>query len=93
MRRFTWFVVLALVLGALYGGPLLFWTATHGIPLPFDYAEIGFLISRRMVSVYPASLFAGTTLLVTLIVTVVSYLPARKIAKMKPTEAISGRTN
>jgi len=85
--------LLALVLAALYGGPFLFWTATHGIPLPIDYAEIGMLISQRMVSVYPAGLFVGTTLLVTMIVTVVSYLPARKIAKMKPTEAITGRTN
>jgi len=85
--------LLALVLAALYGGPFLFWTATYGIPLPIDYAEIGMLISQRMVSVYPAGLFVGTTLLVTLIVTIVSYLPARRIAKMKPTEAITGRTN
>ena len=85
--------LLALVLAALYGGPFLYWTAVHGIPLPIDYAEIGMLISQRMVSVYPVGLFVSTTLLVTLIVTIVSYLPARKIAKMKPTEAITGRTN
>ncbi|MFC1620241.1 ABC transporter permease [Candidatus Neomarinimicrobiota bacterium] len=85
--------LLALVLAALYGGPFLFWTATHGIPLPIDYAEVGMLIDQRMVSAYPAGLFVSTTLLVTLIVTIVSYLPARKIAKMKPTEAITGRTN
>jgi ABC-type lipoprotein release transport system permease subunit len=85
--------LLALVLAALYGGPFLFWTATRGIPLPFDYAEFGILLDQRMVSVYPVGLFVGTTLLVTLIVTVVSYLPARKIAKMKPTEAITGRIN
>jgi len=85
--------LLALALGAVYGGPFLFWTATQGIPLPFDYAEIGFLIARRMISVYPVGLFVSTTLLVTLIVTVVSYLPSRRIAKMKPTEALTGRTN
>ncbi|UCH11512.1 MAG: ABC transporter permease [Fidelibacterota bacterium] len=85
--------LLALILAALYGGPFLLWTATRGIPLPIDYAEIGMLLDQRMVSVYPAGLFVGTTLLVTFIVTIVSYLPARKIAKMKPTEAISGRTN
>ena len=44
--------LLALVLAALYGGPFLYWTASQGIPLPFDYAEFGFLISPRMVSVY-----------------------------------------
>ena len=85
--------LLALVLAALYGGPFLFWTATNGIPLPIDYGEIGFLISQRMISVYTAGLFVSTTLLVTLIVTIVSYLPARKIAKLKPTEALTGRTN
>jgi ABC-type lipoprotein release transport system permease subunit len=85
--------LLALALGAAYGGPFLLWTATQGIPLPFDYAEIGFLVARRMISVYPIGLFVSTTLLVTLIVTIVSYLPSRRIAQLKPTEALTGRTN
>jgi ABC-type lipoprotein release transport system permease subunit len=84
---------LALIFAALFGGPFFLWTATHGIPLPIDYGEIGMLMSQRMISVYPAGLFVGTTLIVTLIVTIVSYLPARKIANLKPTEAITGRIN
>ncbi|MFB0517507.1 MAG: ABC transporter permease, partial [Candidatus Neomarinimicrobiota bacterium] len=85
--------LLALVLAAVYGGPFLYWLGTKGIALPFDYTEIGILISQRLIAVYPAGLFVSTTLLVAGIVTIVSYLPARRIAKMKPTEALTGRTN
>ncbi len=85
--------LLALVLAAVYGGPLLYWMATTGIALPYDYAEMGILISQQLIMVYPAGLFVSTTLLVAGIVTVVSYLPARRIAKMKPTEALTGRAN
>jgi len=85
--------LLAMVLAACYGGPLLYLLATKGVALPYDYSEMGILISQRLISVYPAGLFVSTTLLVAGIVTVVSYLPSRRIAKMKPTEALTGRAN
>ncbi|MEE9162598.1 MAG: FtsX-like permease family protein [Candidatus Neomarinimicrobiota bacterium] len=85
--------LLALAMGALYGGPLLWFTATSGIPLPYDAAAVGFVIGKRLLPVYPLALLIGTMLLVTVVVTVVSYLPARRIAKMKPTEALTGRIN
>ncbi len=85
--------LLALVMAALYGGPILYLMATKGIQMPFDYTEFGFLISSRLIAVYPAGLFIGTTLVVASIVTIVSYLPARRIARMKPVEALTGRTN
>ena len=85
--------LLALALGALYGGPLFWFTANSGIPLPYDAAAVGFVIGKRLVPAYPIGLLIGTMLLVTAVVTVVSYLPARRIAKMKPTDALTGRTN
>jgi len=35
----------------------------------------------------------GTTTIVLLVTTIVSFIPARKIAKMKPTEAIKGKVH
>ncbi len=80
----------ALIVSAILGGPLFYMTATSGIPMP-DYGEIGLIIAQRLIPVYPFALFASTTALVSVIVLVVSYLPARRIAKMKPTEALRGK--
>lgn len=83
--------VLAFVLAVIWGGPLLLYVATTGLPLPYDAEEFGIIMAPRLFGVYSASLIIGTTALVAAIVTLVSYLPSRKIAKMKPTEALSGR--
>ena len=83
--------VLALILAFIYGAPLLYLTASRGLPLPMDYSDSGFLIGERLFPVYGPWLVAGTTLLVATIVTVVSYLPSRKIAKMEPTAALRGK--
>ncbi|MFC1620239.1 ABC transporter permease [Candidatus Neomarinimicrobiota bacterium] len=85
--------VLAFIVGAIWGGPLLFLVATKGIPLPYDPTEFGVIMAPRLMGVYGVSMILGTTLLVAIIVTLVSYIPARKIAKMKPTEALTGRSN
>lgn len=85
--------ILAFILGAIWGGPLLFFVATKGIPLPYDPTEFGVIMAPRLMGVYGVSMILGTTLLVAIIVTVVSYIPARKIAKLKPTEALTGRSN
>ena len=40
---------------------------------------------------YSAVLVAGTTVLVFLLTTIVSYLPTRRIAKLEPTDALRGK--
>ena len=82
--------ILAVLLAALWGGPLLYIVATRGIALPYDAESIGLIIGERMFPVYGPLLIGGTTLLVAFIVTVVSYLPSRKIAKMQPTDSLRG---
>jgi len=54
---------------------------------------MGLTIAERIFPVYGAGLVAGTTLLVLMAVAVVSFLPARKIAKLRPTDALRGRTS
>ncbi|MEE9162597.1 MAG: FtsX-like permease family protein [Candidatus Neomarinimicrobiota bacterium] len=83
--------VLAMALGIAWGGPLIILMATKGIPLPYDPADFGLVIGQRLFPVYGPGLIVGTTLLVAAIVTVVSYIPSRRITKMKPTEALTGR--
>ncbi len=83
--------VLAAVVAALYGIPFLTWYARHGWALPEGMDSYGFAIGERLFPVYSAGLVIATTLLVLVITTIVSFLPTRKIAKLKPTEALRGR--
>ena len=83
--------VYALLLTIIWGAPVLYLVATRGIPIPYDGADIGIVMGQRMWPVYSAGLLGGTVILVALIVTLVSYLPSRRIAKMNPTDALRGR--
>ena len=84
--------VLASVFTAFPFGALLWWTAEHGIPMPMDYSEMGFMIAKQLIPIYSFSLIATTTIIVFFIVIVVSYIPSRRIARMKPTDALRGKT-
>ncbi len=83
------------VLGALvaagYGIPLLAWIARTGWAMPANVDSYGFAIGERLFPSFGAGLVAGTTLLVLLVTTIVSFLPTRRIARLKPTEALRGR--
>jgi len=83
--------ILAAVVGALYGIPLLLWLARTGISLGVSSADYGFAIADTMYPVYSGALVLGTTIAVLLATTIVSYWPSRKIAKMNPTEALRGK--
>ena len=84
--------VLASALTLFPFGLILWWTAEHGVPMPMDYSEMGFMIAKQLMPVYSFSLIATTTILVFFIVIIVSYLPSRRIARMKPTNALKGKT-
>ena len=84
--------VLASAFTAFPFGALLWWTAEHGIPMPMDYSEMGFMIAKQLMPIYSFSLIITTTIVVFCIVIIVSYLPSRRIAEMKPTNALRGKT-
>ena len=67
-------------------------TAKYGVPMPIDYTEMGFMIAKQLIPIYSFSLIITTTVLVFTIVIIVSYLPSRRIAQMKPTDALRGKT-
>jgi ABC-type lipoprotein release transport system permease subunit len=83
--------VLAALVAAVYGIPLLGWMARTGWALPGNTDSYGFAIGERLFPAYSIGLIAGTTLIVLLTTTVVSFLPTRRIAKLKPTDALRGR--
>jgi ABC-type lipoprotein release transport system permease subunit len=83
--------VLAAVVAALYGIPFLTWYARQGWALPEGMDSYGFAIGEKLFPVYSVGLVVSTTLLVLVITAIVSFLPTRKIAKLKPTDALRGR--
>ena len=82
---------LAALVAAVYGVPILTWMAKTGWALPGDTDSYGFAIGERLFPSYGFGLVAGTTLIVLLTTTIVSFLPTRRIAKLKPTDALRGR--
>lgn len=83
--------ILGIALAMVYGIPILIVSAGHGIPIPGTAKDYGFAISSRLFPVYSTWLLAGTVAVVMLTVIIVSYLPSRRISKMKPTEALKGK--
>jgi len=82
--------ILAAVLGVVYGGPFFYLLARHGFSLPGGDSW-GFSMGDRLYPTFTAGLILGTTVLVFLVTTFVSWLPTRRIAKLKPTDALAGR--
>lgn len=84
--------VFAALAGAVYGIPLLAYFAAHGLSFGASKADgYGIAMSERMYPIYSAGLVLGTTILVFVITIVVSFLPTRRIAKLKPADALRGR--
>ena len=83
--------VLSAVVTLIVFGPILWYFGVYGIPLPLDYSEMGLIIAKRLIPVYTIGLVVSTTILVSIIVLIVSYIPSRRIARMKPTDALRGK--
>lgn len=83
--------ILAALAAAAYGIPLLRWQALTGYTLPKVTDTMGLAIAEKIFPYYSAGLVLGTTAIVLLSVTAVSFLPARRIARLNPTDAIRGK--
>ncbi|HRZ41689.1 MAG TPA: FtsX-like permease family protein [Bacteroidales bacterium] len=83
--------LLALLLGALYGIPLLWLLHSRGIPMPASTDDMGISITDSIIPVYGFWMVVSSMLLVVVSATIVSYFPASRIARMKPTDALKGK--
>lgn len=83
--------ILAIILGSVYGIPLLWYLHDAGIPMPKTVDSMGVSISEKIFPVYSIGLMLSTVILVIISATIVSYFPASRITKMKPTNALKGK--
>ncbi|MDP4193169.1 MAG: FtsX-like permease family protein [Bacteroidota bacterium] len=95
MRLFTIegsaYSILALLAAAIYGIPFLAYMHFTGIPMPKAAGDMGISVSEKIIPLYSAGMVISTTLLVVISSTIVSFLPTRRISKMKPTDALRGK--
>jgi len=83
--------VLALAAGAVYGIPLLYYSLKYGLDIPGMSQKSGLAIGSVLYPVYGLKLFIITFSILFISVLVVSYLPTRKITRLKPTDALRGK--
>jgi putative ABC transport system permease protein len=83
--------LLAAIVAAVYGIPLLLWSAKSGWAMPEAVDDFGMALGESLFPVYGTGLVIGTTMLILVVTTIVSFLPTRKIAKLKPTDALRGK--
>jgi len=83
--------VLAALVAAIYGIPFLVWFSKTGWALPEGTDDFGFGLGEKLFPAYSVGLVLGTVVLILIVTTIVSFLPTRKIAKLKPTDALRGK--
>ncbi len=83
--------ILAAILAAIYGGPLLYLQAVKGMSMPEGTDDMGITITDTIYPYYGIGLVVVTALVVLTTTTIVSFLPTRRISKMNPTDAIRGK--
>jgi len=83
--------ILATIVGSLYGIPFFIYMAKTGIGMPKASQEMGIAVAERIFPVFGIGLILSTMALVIISATIVSFLPARKISKMNPVEALKGK--
>ena len=80
-----------MLMGALMGIPILSILAINGISFPEVTQGMGVTMAERIFPVFSLQLIAGTMILLIISATIVSFLPAKKIANMNPVEALKGK--
>ncbi len=85
--------LLAAIMTVILFGPLLWYFGANGIWLGMDYSDgsMGLIVEKYLIPVYSVGLVVTTTIVVSIIVLIVSYLPSRRIARIKPTDALRGK--
>ena len=85
--------LLAAIMTVILFGPFLWYFGANGIWLGMDYSDgsMGLIVEKYLIPVYSVGLVVTTTIVVSIIVLIVSYLPSRRIARMKPTDALRGK--
>jgi ABC-type lipoprotein release transport system permease subunit len=85
--------VLAALVGAIYGIPLLTYMAKTGFGLPTSTDDFGYSLGSRIFPIYSLVLVITTIMIVLIATAIVSYLPTLKLTNLKATDALRAKIN
>ena len=83
--------ILSVAAAAIWGTPLFILLAKKGFAMPAGTEGYGLTIAEKLFPIYGVGTIVIMALIILLTTTIVSYIPSRKIARMKPTEALRGK--
>jgi len=83
--------IFAAILATIYGAPLLYLNNMNGLTMPMDIDNFGMVLPQTLYPEYSLGLILGTIIVVLITVTITSYIPVRKLAQLKPTDALRGK--
>lgn len=83
--------IIAILISLVWGGPLIYMTQKNGLYFGDIMDDFGMAMGNTLYPIYTVIGAATITLFIFIIVVIVSYIPARKIAHMNATDAL--RTN
>lgn len=87
----TFYAILAVALGSVWGAPLFWFMSVKGVSFGMEAADFGVPMADVMYSRITPDLVVTTIVFLLVVTAIVSYLPARKIARLNPTDAIRGK--
>lgn len=87
----TLHAVLAAILAAIYGYPLLSAFARTGWKMPEAFDSFGIALGERLVPVFTGGIIIGTVILIMGLTAIVSFMPARRLSRLRPTDALRGK--
>jgi len=85
------FSLLAILVSVIWGTPALTWFAHIGWKMPDSVDNMGIVIGNILYPIFEPSSIFTSIIIVTGLSAVISYLPARKIAKQNVVDALKGK--
>ena len=86
------YMVFAAISSAILGMPVFWYFAKFGYRLPSGYEDFGMPgFSEPIYFSYPITIIMGTLMFLLVLTAIVSWLPTRRIASLKPTDALRGK--
>jgi putative ABC transport system permease protein len=83
--------ILSVGAAAIWGTPLLYLLAKNGFAMPKGAEGYGLVIAEKIFPAYGVGTIITMATIIMVTTTIVSYIPSKKIAGMKPTEALRGK--
>lgn len=83
--------IFAGILGLVIGAPIFYYTATKGINIGNATEGMGVRMGNIIYPSFGSTLILGTLATLIISATLVSFLPARKISKLNPVDALKGK--